>query len=86
MSIYSLHGRFPLGKRNAWPHTTLQMVEEMVQWEAPKQGNGGASSLNKSCPPKSPLFLNLGHVLAPLRFDRFTLVMGALYKEAPTHL
>ena len=39
MFMYSLHGRLPLGKRIVWPHTTLQMAEEIAQWEVPRQGD-----------------------------------------------
>ena len=59
------------------------MVEEMARWKAPKQGDGGASlSAAARVLPKSPLFLNLGHILVHLPFGRFTLATGALYKLA----
>ena len=50
--------------------------------ESSKTRDGGASSLQPivCSPQKSPLFLNLGHILAHLHFGRFTLATGALYK------
>ena len=88
--MYILHGRLPLGKRNVWLQTALQTVEEIAQWEAPNQANGGTSSLQQIVSPKKSPFPEPRSQLSSLSLRLFHTSYGRPVQigsaEAPANL